>query len=83
MNNAREQKIENPIKTHHVNLQFHLVDQRLFIEALEELESQDGIAYSGESIDEEISRIVTNLDVLALVRNKPLGWLDVGLERIN
>jgi hypothetical protein len=79
---------------HNINLCFRLIDEKLFMQALLDLASQDfanleGPAdinsnpYPDNTLGENIGLVVCNLDVLALSRHTVIGWEQVGLERIN
>ena len=70
-----------------VNLSFNVIDDGLLEKALLVLDDSEvfgeGEDSSQNDLGEKVDLIVSHLDVIALAFGHPVGWLDVGLERIN
>ena len=69
-----------------INLRFRVIDQEAFNKALVDLEETLWVDGATEgTLEEKVITLVTHLDVLAVYHARqemPLGWLAVGLERI-
>ncbi len=70
----------------YVSYQFLLINPKLFNESLEHLQELGVEVSPDNTLEENTKLIVVNLDVLALSPTRdglPIGWNDVGLERID
>ncbi len=70
--------------TYEVKLRLVVVNEDLFDRAVK-LTNSDAYQEASEDVarDEQIERIVTDLDVIALAYGHAVGWHDVGLERVD
>ena len=70
-----------------VALQFNVIDKGLLDRALSVLDDSEvfgeGEDSSQNELDEQVDLIVSHLDVIGLAYGHPIGWNDLGLERIN
>jgi len=66
-----------------VTLGFSIVDRKLFEAKFARLQELDTCAdYGDDPTDQEKAEaMVVCLDVLALDAGRPIGWLDLGMER--
>jgi hypothetical protein len=80
---ATDNKVNAPVVD--INFRFRVIDQEQLQESLEHLEEQGFHAATKGTFAQKVESVVCNLDVLALSpsgEQQPLGWNDVGLERI-
>lgn len=65
-----------------LTLRFRVVDPEDLAEAIDVLFERQTFIERDAPLEQRVEAVVANLDVIALARGGPQGWLDVGLERI-